>query len=41
MIYGGLIVIVMYSDNVANEDFFLLLEGPPFGLLDGQNMILL
>lgn len=40
--YGGLIIIICYGGGTpAMEDNFLLLEGPHFMLLSGENLILL
>lgn len=41
--YGGLICIIAYAGGHSTniEDYFLLLDGTPFMLLSGENLILL
>lgn len=41
--YGGLIIVILYGmgHSIIIEDFFLYLDGTPFTLLSGEQLILL
>ncbi len=40
--YGGLIIILGYTSGASiSNDYFLYLDGNPFGLLNGENLNLL